>query len=289
MLKNIKVKEIECQSAIGKCGFPGGGLAINPYVGCEHACVYCYARFIKRFTNHKEEWGSFVDCRINIADILAKQMKSPKFQNQRIYLGTVTDPYQPIENKYQLTRKILEILKNYNNPVSILTKSALVLRDLDLLKKFKNIDVDFTIDTLDEDWRKLTEPFASTIKGRFEAMRKLVKEGILVMAMIGPYWPVFTDAKEMFKKFKEIGVSHVFIESFNAVGGNWTGVEEVLKKDYPQILPKIKEIIFNKEKFDEFYQQVREELLKLSKDYKIPVTIYFGQGHAASKFAITGK
>ena len=88
-MAHLKIKEIECKSAIGKCGFPGGGFAINPYVGCSHACVYCYARFIKRFTGHQEPWGSFVDARINIAQVLTKQMRSPKYQGQVIYIGSL--------------------------------------------------------------------------------------------------------------------------------------------------------------------------------------------------------
>lgn len=128
----IKIKEKFCKSAISKCGFPGGGWCINPYVGCGHNCQYCYARFMKRFTNHLEEWGNFIDVKVNITEVLKKEINRPKFQKGRIYIGTVTDPYQPIEGKYQLTRKILEILKNYKNPISILTKSDLVLRDIDL-------------------------------------------------------------------------------------------------------------------------------------------------------------
>lgn len=106
----MKVREIQCKLAIGKCGFPGGGLAINPYVGCGHACVYCYARFMKRFTGHTEKWGTFVDARINIADVLKKQLKLSKYKGERIFIGTVTDSYQPIEKKYKLTRNILQVL-----------------------------------------------------------------------------------------------------------------------------------------------------------------------------------
>jgi len=126
-MAHLKIKEIECKSAIGKCGFPGGGFAINPYVGCAHACIYCYGRFIKRFTGHQEPWGSFVDARTNIAEVLKNQMRSPKYKGQVIYIGTVTDPYQPLEAKYKLMRKILEVLAGYDNPVVIMTKSNLVL------------------------------------------------------------------------------------------------------------------------------------------------------------------
>jgi DNA repair photolyase len=280
-MPNIKIQEIQCKTAVGKCGFPGGGLAINPYIGCGHSCVYCYARFIKRFTGHNEEWGSFVDVRKNIADVLEKQMKSLKYKKQTIYIGTVTDPYQPLEEKYQLTRKILEVLVNYDNPVSILTKSDLVLRDLDLLKKFKEVDVNITIATLDEKWKKYTEPNSSTIKQRLDAAKELTDKGIKVFVMMGPYWPFFTDAEALFKKFKEVGISRVFSESFNTVGGNFTGVEEVLKKYYPKYLDTMKETLFDKQKFNEFYNGVEKKLNNLSEKYKIPITLFFGQGHAA--------
>lgn len=274
------VKEIESKSAIAKCGFPGGGFAINPYVGCEHNCQYCYARFMKRFTNHSEDWGSFVDAKINISEILEKQMKSGKYDNQQVYLGTVCDPYQPIEEKYQLTRKILEILSEYNIKLSILTKSDLVLRDIDLIKKFKNVNINFTINSLDEKWAELIEPKASPPSKRLLASKKLSGEGIDVYAMVGPYWPIFTDIENLFKEFKKTKVKKIFSESLNTIGGNWTGVENVLKENYPELLPKFKDIFFNKENFDSFYSEVEKKIKKLSVEYDIPVNMYFGIGHA---------
>ncbi len=278
----MRIKEIICKSAIGKCGFPGGGLAINSYVGCSHACVYCYARFMKRFTGHTEEWGSFVDARINIAEVLQKQMKSVK-PNEQIYIGTVTDPYQPIEGKYKLTRKILEVLVNYNNPVSILTKSSLVLRDLDLLKKMKKVDVNFTIATNNEVWKKLTEPGSSTLDQRLITAKKLSQEKIVVFAMMGPYWPFFTDPEVLFKEFKQAGIKQVFTESLNTIGGNWIGVENILKEKYPKLLLPMKEILFDSKKFLEFYNLEKQKIEKLSKKYHLPTTIYFNRGHAAKK------
>ncbi len=276
----MKIREIKCKSAIGKCGFPGGGLAINPYVGCGHSCVYCYARFIKRFTGHTEEWGDFVDAKTNIVDILEKQLKSSKYKGKRIFIGTVTDPYQPIEKKYKLTRNILQVLVDYKNPVSILTKSDLVLRDIDLLKKMKDIDVNFTVTTLDEKWKEFVEPNSPSTKQRLDAMKELTREGITVLAMMGPYWPVFTDPEALFKEFKKVRVDHVFTESLNAIGGNWTGVEKVLKKNYPDLLPRIQKTLFDKKNFCEFYDEAQNKIKRLSKEHKIPTTIYFGLGHA---------
>ncbi len=283
-----KVREIECASAIGKCNFPGGGWAINPYVGCAHNCQYCYARFIKRFTGHTEPWGTFVDARINIAEVLERQLRSKKYHDQQIYLGTVTDPYQPAEEKYRLTRNILETLLHHQNPISILTKSDLVLRDLDLLKRFPHLDVNFTINTFDESWKKLIEPDSPSIQTRLQAIRRLTEEGISVFVMMGPYWPYFTKPDQMLPRFKELGVKAIFTESFNTTGGNWTGVETVLKQHYPKLIDEMREIFFNKEKFYEFYSAAEAELQRLSKIHKLPTTIYFGLGHAG-KFNETRK
>ena len=170
---------------------------INPYVGCEHGCTYCYARFMKRFTGHKEEWGQFVDVKINATRLLKRETE--KKQPGRVWISGVCDPYQPIEGKYKLTRKNLKILVNYKNPVSILTKSDMILNDLDLLKQFKEVDVNFTITTLNEKWKKFIEPNSSTTKQRLQAMKKIVGEGITTSAMMGPYWPIFSDPDALFR------------------------------------------------------------------------------------------
>ena len=116
------IKEIKCKSVLNKSGIPEVDYAFNPYVGCEHACVYCYADFMKRFTGHIEEWGTFVDVKMNAREVLSRQLKKVKPGN--ISLGTVTDPYQPAEMKYKIARQCLLELAKYDYPVSILTKSA---------------------------------------------------------------------------------------------------------------------------------------------------------------------
>ncbi len=234
---------------------------------------------MKRFTGHTEEWGTFVDVKINIAEVLEKQLNSPRYKKDTIFIGTVTDAYQPAEKKYKLMRQILPLLKNHC--VEILTKSTLVLRDIDLFKQIKDIDINFTINSLDEKFQKLVEPNSPSSKEKLAAAKKLVDNGITVFVMMGPYWPFFTDAEELFKEFKRVGISQVFSESFNTVGGNYTGVEKILKKHYPLLLPKMNEILFDKQKFDEFYDAAEIKIKRLSKQYNIPVTIFFGQGHAA--------
>ncbi|MEM3022494.1 MAG: radical SAM protein, partial [Candidatus Bathyarchaeia archaeon] len=125
---------------------------INPYVGCGHGCTYCYARFIKRFTGHREAWGDFVDVKANAISLLRREVGRKRIG--RVWISGICDPYQPIEEKYQLTRGCLEILSRHGWPATIQTKSPLVLRDLDLLRNFEGLEVVFTVTTADDGIRR---------------------------------------------------------------------------------------------------------------------------------------
>jgi len=160
---------------------------INPYIGCEHGCTYCYARFMKRFTNHKEGWGSFVDVKVNATTLLEREIR--KKRPGKVWISGVCDPYQPLEKKYELTKKCLGILSKHRWPVTIQTKSPLVLRDVDLLREFNDVEVGFTITTADEDIRKIFEPNSPSIRQRIETLEKLHHAGVTTFAMIAPLLP----------------------------------------------------------------------------------------------------
>ncbi len=161
--------------------------AINPYVGCSHSCRYCYAAFMRRFTGHKEKWGEFVDVKINAPELLAREIKRKRMG--RVWVSGVCDPYQTAEKKYKLTRKCLEILAENQWPVTIQTKSPLVLRDIDILERFNGIEVGFSIATADEKIRKLFEAGTPPIKERIHVLNVLHSRGIRTFAMIAPLLP----------------------------------------------------------------------------------------------------
>lgn len=160
---------------------------VNPYIGCQHSCAYCYARFMKRFTAHKEPWGEFVDVKINAPALLKHEID--KRQLGRVWVSGVCDPYQPLESKYGLTRECLEILVEYGWPITVQTKSALVLRDLDLLKRGDKIEVGLSVTTADDGIRKSFEPGAPSIKERVEALEELHLAHIRTYGMIAPMLP----------------------------------------------------------------------------------------------------
>ncbi len=161
--------------------------ALNPYVGCQHNCHYCYAKFMKRFSGHREPWGDFVDVKINAPELLARELERKRAG--RVWVSGVCDPYQPLEERYGLTRRCLEVLAARGWPVTVQTKSPLVLRDRELLKQFSDIEVGFSLATADERIRRLFEPGAPPIQERVRALATLHAAGIRTFAMIAPLLP----------------------------------------------------------------------------------------------------
>jgi DNA repair photolyase len=179
------IKEICAKSILSKSRV--FDYTVNPYVGCEHGCTYCYARFMKKFTGHKEAWGKFVDVKVNAISLLKNEIKNKKVG--RVWISGVCDPYQPLEKEYELTKGCLEVLLRYGWPVTIQTKSPLVLRDMESLTEFDEIEVGLTITTADENIRKIFEPKSPPVKQRIETLEKLHSEGVKTFAMIAPLLP----------------------------------------------------------------------------------------------------
>jgi DNA repair photolyase len=235
----MKIKEVKCKTLLCKTGLPADWCA-NPYTGCQHGCKYCYARFMKKYTHHPEPWGEFVDVKINAPEVLEKEVKTkPK---GRVYLSSVTDPYQPLERKYQLTRRILEILRDNGFTATIQTKSDLILRDLDILKEIKDLQVGFTITTTDDKIRRIFEPFASPVENRFRALKTLKKQGLTTFCMIAPILPGLTDVKALKKRLEGL-VDFVWEDNLNIRYGNWPDIEKTVRKFYPQLLPEFQKRI----------------------------------------------
>ncbi len=181
----MKINEIRAKSILSKSQVYD--YALNPYVGCEHNCVYCYAKFMKRFTGHREKWGEFVDVKINASELLAHEVKRKK--TGRVWISGVCDPYQPLEKKYMITKQCLDILVENCWPVTVQTKSDLVMRDIKILRRAHGSEVGFTITTVDERIREIFEPGASPLRKRMEALATLHSRGIRTFAMVAPILP----------------------------------------------------------------------------------------------------
>jgi DNA repair photolyase len=223
IIKEIQSKTILSASKV----YP---YVINPYMGCQHNCLYCYAHFMKRFTGHKEPWGQFVDVKLNAPDLLSLEIARKR--RDRVWISGVCDPYQPLEAKYRLTRQCLEILARHNWPVTVQTRSPLVLRDLDILQKGVDFEVGLSITTADDEIRKLFEPNAPPVKERVRALDELHQIGIRTYVMIAPILPHAESLAEILAD----KVDYVMIDRMNYHYADWVyrkyGLEKYMADDY---------------------------------------------------------
>jgi DNA repair photolyase len=207
------VKEVYAKSVLSKSKV--ADYTINPFVGCEHGCTYCYARFMKRYTRHKEKWGQFVDVKINAVSLLQREIQ--KRRVGKVWISGVCDPYQPLEEQYKLTQGCLSIFLKHDWPITIQTKSPLVLRDVDLLKQFSDCKVGLSITTSHDGIRRLFEPSAPPINQRIETLSTLHSAGLQTFAMIAPLLP---EAEQLIPQLKG-NVDHILIDKLNYHYADW--------------------------------------------------------------------
>ena len=193
------------------------------------------------------QWGEFVNAKVNAPTILLREIeRKPKGVT---WLSAVTDPYQPLEKKYELTRKCLEVLLNHKFPIWIQTKSSLVMRDVDLIIKFPEKDVGFTILTLDDDLRRKIEPGASPVEERITALEELSKRGVRTFAFVGPILPLLTDSQEtlrpLLSSLVKAGTSQILFDRLNLRWGVWPSMKNFLEKHNPNLLEHYKEIMWH--------------------------------------------
>jgi len=266
----IEIKEIVVNNLIGKSRILD--YTINPYGGCGVGCVYCYARYIGKVYGRKlSEWGKYVYPKVNSPLVISKDMKHIK--GGSIYISSLTDPYQPLEVKYKLTRRILQELLRYHNKLIIViqTKSTLVLRDLDILKKFKHVKVGFTI-ICDDKWYKVLEPKASPPSLRIHALKLLHRENISTYAFIGPILPFITDPLDILKKVKDY-VDEVYFDKLNIRPGVWRSLKKILKTY--GLERNYREIFFKENRKNEYYSRIKSKIIECCKDINVDCNILF--------------
>jgi DNA repair photolyase len=200
----MEIVEIEIKTALVKSKIPGVDYVINPYLGCGHGCLYCYAVFMRKYSRYhaNARWGSFVECKGNIVELLRREL-SRRRKRGSVLLSSVCDPYQPAEGSSRLTRGCLEVLREFDWEVEILTRSPLVVRDLEILTTMPQVSVGFSIGTDNERVRSVLEPGAPPIHSRLEALRELHDAGIATWVFIAPMLPMDP------KRLHEIVAPHV--------------------------------------------------------------------------------
>lgn len=220
-MPGIAVQAGHCKTALNRTGIPGYRYCLNPYSGCSHGCCYCYADTVLKVSGQKAKWGEFVYAKINFPEVLRREIGRRRASLGKVIVGTVTDAYQPAEGEFGLTRASLKVFvaERPEIELDLLTKSHLVVRDIDLLKQLKNSSVGFTLTTPDDAAASVLEPGASPPSARFKAAKKLVSENISVWVFVAPILPGVTDApgalEDLIATLRDIGVKEVYLDPLN--------------------------------------------------------------------------
>ena len=253
-MARVEYIEIACKSALNRVQGMPFAWSLNPYAGCAHACVYCYARAHYALAGHGEPTGDFetrILVKMNFADVLRRELRRPSWRFQMVALGTVTDCYQPAEGRFRITRAALEALRDVANPLGMVTKSPLVLRDLDVLAelaRLAKVRVFFTVTTVDLSlWRTL-EPGTANPYKRLEVMRRLNDAGVPAGVLLAPILPGITDSVESIEAVARAAADHgAAFFGTSALRLKATvrpGYFDFVNAEFPELLPRYERAYF---------------------------------------------
>ena len=261
----VVLREIRCKSLLNRCSIDD--YSFNCYVGCAHGCRYCYARFMQRFHPHTENWGEFVDVKVNAVEILAKQLR--RLPPGSVFTCSACDGWQPVEEHYRLTRECCRLLLKAGFRLNILTKSRLVLRDLDILAG-QDVCLGVTITTLDESWARIWEPRASSVADRADVLRQAKAAGLETAVMFGPLLPEITDTEEalvgLFTLAAEVGVDRIWTDLLNPRPRVWPSVQMVLRRHRPDLHECYRRLMFDRARRREYQRGLDDRIRRAARN-----------------------
>lgn len=249
------INKKDVKSIISKSNLPIAGFTVNPYVGCSHGCKYCYATFMKRFTGHNEEWGTFLDVKY------WPEIKNPsKYDSKTIMIGSVTDAYNQYEEKYGRTRDFLKEMSVSKSNLIIITKSDLVLRDIDLISKFNDPLIVFSLNTLNENFKNDMDN-APSIKRRLFALKRVHEKGLRTAIFISPIFPGITDPIEIIEEVNDY-TDYIWLENLNLRGSYKNTIMKYVEENYSELLGLYHEIYYDKDMG--YWKDLDEEIKEFS-------------------------
>lgn len=243
----VEYREEPCRSALNRVTGMPFSWSLNPYTGCAHRCTFCYVRAFERRADRPSDdrYGETIRVKVNVAAVLARELARPSWTRELVAVGAATDPYQPAEGRYRLTRGCLQALARARTPLSLITRGPLIVRDIDVLQEASRrapVDVNFSIPTLDDDiWRK-TEPGTAPPRQRLRALRALVDAGIKAGVGMAPLLPGLSDRPELLadvvRAAREAGATHVWCNLLYLQPGTREHFLAHLARDWPQELAR---------------------------------------------------
>ena len=265
---DMKIKETTCKTALSLSKLPGLDYTLNPYIGCAHQCAYCYVPHVLHLS--KEKWDQTVTIKRNIPLILSKELSHKK--PGTIGISTVTDPYQPIEQHYNITRYCLVQLLQKDFPISIQTKSSLVIRDKDIISQFSHAELLVSIATMNDSYRKLLEPAASSIEQRLNILKEFSNTQVKTGVFFGPIYPT-TDKEisQMVEIFSKLDVSTLIIDRFHMKPGVHNALMNATQSN-PEFQKKLQHYLMQQETE---YHHIKEMIASNIKETKIDLVDAF--------------
>ncbi|HEV3406814.1 MAG TPA: radical SAM protein, partial [Candidatus Dormibacteraeota bacterium] len=246
-LADVAYDEVNCKSALNPVKNMGFAWSLNPYTGCEHRCAFCYVRAFELRADRPfdDRYGRTVRIKVNVAAVLRGELARKSWKKEMVVIGAATDPYQPAEGQYRLTRQCLEALRDFSNPAAMITRGPMIVRDIDVLCQLArraNLHITFSIPTLDDDvWRK-TEPGTAHPRQRLRAIERLVAAGIDVGVGMAPILPGLSDRPEQLeqvvKAAREAGATGLWAGMLHLKDGTREHLMTVLSKQWPELVPR---------------------------------------------------
>jgi DNA repair photolyase len=240
-------REEPCSSALNKVQGMGFGWSLNPYMGCVHRCTFCYVRAFEQRADRPSDdrYGTSIRVKTNVAEVLRRELARPSWQREVVAIGAATDPYQPAEGRYKLTRACLEVLCDAANPLQIITRGPMIVRDIDVLARAASraaVGVTFSVPTLDREIWQRTEPGTAPPHQRLRALKQLVDAGIKASVGLAPILPGLSDKPELLadvvRAAREAGATGVWANLLYLKPGTKEHFLSALARDWPELLPE---------------------------------------------------
>src|SRR5262245_28340539 len=240
-------REEPCRSALNRVKGMMFGWSLNPYMGCAHQCTFCYVRAFERRADRPSDdrYGASIRVKTNVADVLRRELARKSWKGEVIAIGAATDPYQPAEGYYRLTRGCLQVLAEARNPFSIITRSPLIVRDIDVLveaARYATVSATFSVPTLDDRIWRLTEPNTPPPRQRLRALQRLRDAGIEAGVGMAPILPGLSDKPELMadvvRAARDAGATSIWTNVLYLRPGTREHFLEHLARDWPELLPR---------------------------------------------------
>jgi DNA repair photolyase len=275
----VEYREEPCKSALNPVKGMGFKWSLNPYMGCVHRCTFCYVRHFEHRSDRPSDdrYGTSIRVKTNVAAVLRKELGRASWQHEDVAIGAATDPYQPAEGRYKLTRACLEALREASNPFSIITRGPMIVRDLDVLVEAAqraSVSVTFSVPTVDEEVWKRTEPSTAHPRQRLKAVSALVDAGVNARVGMAPILPGISDRPEQLREVvraaREAGATGIWANLLFLRPGTREHFLEHLAEDWPEQLPLYEEIYAGKSYLgSDLMKPVKNEVSRLAREYGI--------------------